>query len=91
MTLPLRLRSGAPAHRNEVVRHLERNGVETRPIIAGNLARHPAVSRVRHRTAASMDTCDALLRDSFMIGCHPTLSAGSLKTLEDAIASLAGF
>ena len=91
MTLPLRLRSGAPADRNEVVRHLETNGVETRPIIAGNLARHPAASQVRHRSAASMDTCDALLRDSFMIGCHPILSAGSLKTLEVAIASLAGF
>lgn len=91
MTLPLRLRSDAPVDRNSVVEHLERNGVETRPIIAGNLARHPAVTQVRHRSAASLDTCDALLRDSFMIGCHPTLSTGSLTTLEHAITSLADF
>jgi CDP-6-deoxy-D-xylo-4-hexulose-3-dehydrase len=91
MTLPLRLRTNAPAERNSVVEHFERNGVETRPIIAGNLARHPAVAQIRHRSAASMETCDALLRDTFMIGCHPTLSTGSLTTLERAIASLANF
>ncbi len=91
MTLPLRMRSEAPVDRNSVVGHFERNGVETRPIIAGNLARHPAVAQVRHRSAASMDTCDALLRDTFMIGCHPILSTGSLTTLERAITSLADF
>jgi CDP-6-deoxy-D-xylo-4-hexulose-3-dehydrase len=89
MTLPMRLRTGAPVPRNSVIEHLERCGVETRPIIAGNLARHPAVAQVRHRSAASMDVCDALLRDAFMIGCHPILSTGSLTTLERAITSLA--
>ena len=89
MTLPLRLRPEARANRDTVVEHLEKNGVETRPIIAGNLARHPAVDQVRHRTAASMATCDALLGESFMIGCHPMLTAGSLTTLERAITSLA--
>jgi CDP-4-dehydro-6-deoxyglucose reductase, E1 len=89
MTLPLRLRSGAPVARNAVIEHFEQCGVETRPVIAGNLARHPAVSQVAHRSAASMDVCDALLRDAFMIGCHPILSTGSLTTLERAITSLA--
>lgn len=90
MTLPLRVRSDAPVGRSAVVQHFEVNRVETRPIIAGNLARHPAVAQVRHRTAGSMAVCDGLLRDSFMIGCHPILSSGSLATLENAITSLAG-
>jgi CDP-4-dehydro-6-deoxyglucose reductase, E1 len=89
MTLPLRLHRDAPVDRDTVVRHFERSGVETRPIIAGNLARHPAVVQVTHRSAPSMPICDALLRDTFMIGCHPVLSTGSLTTLERAIASLA--
>jgi CDP-4-dehydro-6-deoxyglucose reductase, E1 len=89
MTLPLRLRPNAPVGRDVVVAHFEQHGVETRPIIAGNLARHPAILQVAHRTAVSMETCDALLRDTLMIGCHPVLSTGSLLTLERAIASLA--
>jgi CDP-6-deoxy-D-xylo-4-hexulose-3-dehydrase len=89
MTLPLRVGPDAPVDRDTVVDHFERNGVETRPIIAGNLARHPAIRQVVHRCAPSMDACDALLRETFMIGCHPVLSTGSLTTLERAIALLA--
>jgi GDP-L-fucose synthase len=89
MTLPIRLRTGAPVSRDAVTTQLELAGVETRPIIAGNLARHPAVAAVEHRVAPRMNESDALLRDAFMIGCHPVLSAGSLATLEGAIASLA--
>src|SRR5207247_1397275 len=48
MTLPLRVRPGAPIKRAAVISHLEDSGVETRPIIAGNLARHPAISQVVH-------------------------------------------
>ena len=89
MTLPMRLDANAPIDRDSVVAHLERCGVETRPVIAGNLARHPAVRQVPHRSADSLRHCDALLSNSFMIGCHPTLSRGSYSTLERAIASLA--
>lgn len=88
MTFPLRVATDAPIGRDAVVDHFERAGVETRPIIAGNLARHPAVAQVTHRVAESMVTCDALLRETFMIGCHPVLSTGSLSTLERAITAL---
>ena len=91
MTLPLRVGPDAPVHRAVVVEALEAAGVETRPIIAGNLARHPGVKQVAYREAPSMAHCDALLTDSFMIGCHPVLSSGSLSTLESAIGALATF
>lgn len=89
MTLPMRLRAGAPVSRQVVIEQLEAIGVETRPIIAGNLARHPAVRGIAHRTAPSMAESDALLECGFMIGCHPIVSAGSLSTLAAGFASLA--
>jgi len=88
MTLPMRVRSGAPIKRTAVISHLEDCGVETRPIIAGNLARHPAISQVVHRSAGSLPVCDALLQDAFMIGCHPVHASGSLATLERALGGL---
>ena len=75
--------------RDQVVQHLERHGVETRALIAGNLARHPAVAQIEHRVAPSMAACDALLRNALMIGCHPVLEPGSRTTLEAAIRSTA--
>ena len=88
MTLPFRLRAEAPVSRAAVMDHLERNGVETRPLIAGSLARHPAIAQVEHRLAASLEVCDGLLENAFMIGCHPNVSDGSRQTLERAIAAL---
>lgn len=89
MTLPFRLRDGAPVTREVVVRRLEERGVETRPIIAGNLARHPAAQRCTHRSAPTLAQSDLLLERGFMIGCHPVLAPGALETLEKAVASLA--
>jgi CDP-6-deoxy-D-xylo-4-hexulose-3-dehydrase len=74
----------------EVTEHLERQRIETRPIIAGNLARHPAAVRYAPRTAPSLANCDRLLQRGFMIGCHPTHSEGLLATLESGFRSLSG-
>lgn len=89
MTLPLRLDAHAPVTMSALIQHLEHHGVETRPIIAGNLARHPAVAHVTTRSAASLVECDQLLARGLMIGCHPKPSAGALDTLQRAIAALA--
>ncbi len=88
MTLPLRVRPDAPMTRNEVEVHLETHGVETRALIAGNLARHPAVAQIRHRVAGSMTECDSLLRNGLMIGCHPVLPDERRNTLQRALLSL---
>jgi CDP-6-deoxy-D-xylo-4-hexulose-3-dehydrase len=88
MTLPFRVRDGSPVGRDVVVRHLEAHGVETRPIIAGNLARHPAARTFASRSARSLATCDDLLARGFMAGCHPGAAPGALATLERALTSL---
>jgi CDP-4-dehydro-6-deoxyglucose reductase, E1 len=88
MTLPLRLRPGARPSVPQVKAQLEALGVETRPIIAGNLAKHPAAARFRLRSAKSLAQCDEIFERGFMIGCHPVPTPGSLATLEHGIRSL---
>jgi CDP-6-deoxy-D-xylo-4-hexulose-3-dehydrase len=91
MTLPMRVAPGAPLNVAGVKAHLEKMGVETRPIIAGNLARHPGVAQFTTRSAPSLRRADELLENAFMIGCHPlSLSDdGSIETLWRALDSLA--
>lgn len=91
MTLPFRLRDFASVTLTEVKTHLESRHVETRPIIAGNLARHPAAQRFQTRSAASLACCDDVLRRGFMIGCHPVLDDQAFETLESAFYSLSKF
>jgi CDP-4-dehydro-6-deoxyglucose reductase, E1 len=91
MTLPFVLDEAAPVDIQTVKETLEESGVETRPMIAGNLSRHPAIRQFTTRSADTLSRCDALLTQGFMIGCHPAPAPGSMETLERALASLARF
>ena len=43
--LPLLISEGSPISRDRLASFLEERGVETRPVVTGNLARHPATVR----------------------------------------------
>jgi len=88
MTLPFIVDPQAPATLAEVKAKLEANGVETRPIIAGNLIRHPASRPGTFRAVPRLPVADLLLERGFMIGCPPRPSPRSVETLGAAIAAL---
>ncbi len=91
MTFPFRLDAKAPVKVSVVKELFEKAGVATRPIIAGNLARHPANAMVETRSAGSLKNCDEILANGFMIGCHPVLAPESREVLEKAFRSLGSF
>ena len=88
MMLPFEVAEGAPLDTDAVVGHLETSGIETRPIVAGNLVRHPATRSVRFRADGSLAVADRLLERGFMIGCHPMATTAELDALESAFTSL---
>jgi CDP-6-deoxy-D-xylo-4-hexulose-3-dehydrase len=53
--------------------HLERNGIETRAIVAGNLAVQPAFRDNPHRTVGSLANATAISQRGLFIGNHPRL------------------
>ena len=50
---------------------LKEMGIETRPIIAGNLTRHPGFQGLNIKKASSLKNADDVFENGFMIGCHP--------------------
>lgn len=60
--------------RTELVRFLESNKVGTRMLFGGNLVRQPAYSNVEHRVFTDLLTSDYILRNTFWIGCHPSMT-----------------
>ena len=71
MNIPLLIREGGPS-KARVVDACESHGIETRPIIAGNLLAHPVMYRHWPGRASSTGypVADRVMRDGFMIGCH---------------------
>lgn len=59
----------------EITAFLQKNGVETRPIIAGNMARHPALEMYEHRVSGTLENCDTIMQRGFAIGCHHAIDA----------------
>ena len=58
----------------EITKFLQENYVETRPIIAGNMARHPALKMYEHRVSCTLENCDTIMQRGFAIGCHQDIN-----------------
>jgi len=89
MTLPFVLDTNAPVNVEKVKSVLEEYGVETRPIIAGNLVKHPVMDRIKTRVAGEMKNSDAILDRGFMIGCHDQKTKENFDILGHAFSQLA--
>ena len=72
------VRERAGFTRADIVRFLEANRVETRPLFAGNLLRHPAFAHVPHRVAAELVNTDRVTTDTFFVGVYPGLDDARL-------------
>jgi len=60
--------------RNALRDHLEENGIETRPIICGNMARQPALGHLRHRVSGSLAGADKVMDCGLYWGTHPMMT-----------------
>lgn len=57
-----------------ITSHLQARGIETRPIIAGNMARHPALKMFKHRVSGTLENCDNIMQRGLAIGCHQAIT-----------------
>lgn len=65
--------------RGKLLRHLERWGIETRPMFSGNITRHPAYTKDMYRISGRLKEADYITKHSFWISCHPSLTKSDLK------------
>lgn len=65
---PLSVRPGVPLSKRDLCRYLENRGIETRPLIAGNLARQPAVLKHPRIIAGPLPGADQVDQHAFYLG-----------------------
>lgn len=64
------VKENAPFTVKDVTSYLNKNNIETRPIIAGNIARHPVMAHFSHRLAGTTEQSDRIMKCGFAFGCH---------------------
>ena len=81
-------------NRNKLVTYIERNGIQTRTLFAGNLIKHPCFDELRkskqgYRVIGSLKNTDRIMKDTFWIGVYPGMTDEKIdymiKTIRECV------
>lgn len=86
LALPLMVQDGAPFTRAELTSYLERCGVETRPVVTGNVAKHPVALLFPEFLSRSFPGADKVHSHGFYIGLSPLQTDANMERLVLAFA-----
>jgi dTDP-4-amino-4,6-dideoxygalactose transaminase len=81
MNIPILLRTNSKKYYKKIINTFNKNGIETRAIIAGNIVNHPATKKIDYRVDKSLKIANKIFNQGFMIGCSPNLSSSALDLL----------
>jgi CDP-6-deoxy-D-xylo-4-hexulose-3-dehydrase len=63
--------------RKTIVNYLEDNGIDTRAIMGGNLAKQPCMKNEKFEVHGDLKNANYITDNSFFIGCHPHINQGA--------------
>lgn len=81
-------------NRNKLVTYIEKNGIQTRTLFAGNLIKHPCFDELRknkqgYRVIGSLKNTDRIMNDTFWIGVYPGMTDEKIdymiKTIRECV------
>ncbi|MBT9168734.1 MAG: GDP-4-keto-6-deoxy-D-mannose-3-dehydratase / pyridoxamine-phosphate transaminase [Syntrophomonadaceae bacterium] len=81
--LPIMLTPECPFKKEELLAYLEEQGVETRPIVAGNLTRQPVCQLYPELQESNLPGADAVHDRGFYLGLHPFEATKNLDRLAE--------
>jgi CDP-6-deoxy-D-xylo-4-hexulose-3-dehydrase len=79
MAYPVTLTENAPFDRNDLVKYLEQNSIQTRSFWSGNITRHPALDDVEYRVVGDSTIADYVMENSFVLGCHQGMGESEVR------------
>lgn len=76
--------------RRKVVEYIEKNGIQTRMLFAGNLIKHPCFDDMRrtgtgYRVIGNLVNTERIMNDSFWVGVYPGMSEPMLDYMAKVI------
>lgn len=85
----LTLKDGVKFSRNDLVKFLESNKIQTRNLFAGNITRHPCFESLAegadYRVVGSLKNTDKIMTDSFWVGVYPGMTPEKLAYIIEKI------
>ena len=82
---PITIRPEAPLKREQMVSFLEKKGIETRPVMAGNMAEQPVMRKMHHRVSGKLTESEIIMRRSFFFGNHNGIGPTEREYIADCL------
>ena len=81
--------------REQIVGHLERKGIQTRMLFAGNLIKHPCFDEMRkdgkgYRVVGTLENTDRIMHDTFWVGVYPGMTGEMISYMVETIRGFCG-
>jgi CDP-4-dehydro-6-deoxyglucose reductase, E1 len=84
----LTLKDSAPFSRTQLVRELERQGIQTRMLFSGNILRHPCFVEapdIQYRVPVGLAQTEQIIEKTFWVGVYPGLQEPQMKRIAKVI------
>lgn len=84
LAFPLVIRKDAPFSRMDIVEFLEQNNIQTRPVLTGNILKHPGFSKITRKLDPSgYQVTDEVMERGFVVGCHQGLKEEHINKIKE--------
>lgn len=88
LAFPLTIRANAPFSRLQLVKYLEAENIQTRPIFTGNILKHPGFKHIPHRIISNgCPVTNEVTERGFVIGCHQSLEDKHLERIKQVFTT----
>ncbi|MBC8251222.1 MAG: DegT/DnrJ/EryC1/StrS family aminotransferase [Candidatus Nitrosopelagicus sp.] len=70
MLFPIRIKKNKYFTKNEFVDYLEKNSIDTRPVMAGNFVLQPVAKMMKYKSIGKLKNSTEIMKSSFLLGNH---------------------
>ena len=85
MLFAIKVKKNKYFKKNDLVRYLEKNGIETRPVMTGNFVMQPVTKMIKFKVSGKLDNSTDVMQNSFLIGNHQNIDSNSRKYVLEQI------
>src|SRR3989344_2256379 len=86
LAFPVIIRDDAPFDRFELVKYLEKNMIQTRPVFAGDILQHPGFKRAAQRSPfKKYPNTENIMERAMILGCHQGLTPAQMKYVQETV------
>ena len=85
MLFPIKVVKNNFFTKDELVNYLQKNGIETRPVMAGNFVKQPVINLIPHKISGNLKNSTEIMENAFLIGNHQNIDESMRKYVSKII------